>query len=208
MTTPITDNWIAEHEAICAKATEGPWGWSDFTVDQNKGGTTYTCYVHDSSDETEIAAFGLGSRMVRHGAEEDDPDWEAEVQARDNATFAASARTALPLALAELRRLREIVERLPTTADGVPIALGMNLWLEGGMLTSEGVGVLSITDPDHRHPDDYPVGERWCITVRDGCGDELTVWNGQCYSTREAALAARERGECINCKRPQTNCIC
>lgn len=110
MTTPITDNWIADQEAICEKATEGPWCWSDFTVDQNKGGTTYTCYVHDSGDETEIAAFGLGSRMVRHGAEEDDPDWEAEVQARDNATFAASARTALPLALAELRRLREICE--------------------------------------------------------------------------------------------------
>ncbi len=45
-------------------------------------------------------------------------------------------------ALAEIERLRAVVDRLPSTADGVPVTPGMTVYLDGGV---EGV-VLYVID--------------------------------------------------------------
>lgn len=78
---------------------------------------------------------------------------------------------------AENARLREIVEKLPKTMDGVPVFIGSEVWL-----------------PDEDHPlivghvsNSTPKG--WWYANRPR-RHGLDV--GMCYSTREAALATKE----------------
>ena len=67
----------------------------------------------------------------------------------------------------DLRAVLEVVKRLPRTADGVPIFTGMDLWF--------------WTDPQLSEP-----------TVTHGTAPGPCAPHG-CYSTREAALAAKEK---------------
>lgn len=84
---------------------------------------------------------------------------------------------------AENARLREIVERLPKTADGVPATPGTRLY-----------PMYPVYDDEHPDYDDAARLE-YCISdplsgefIREHDGLEIDT----CYSTREAAEAARE----------------
>jgi len=76
-----------------------------------------------------------------------------------------------------VERLRAIVEKLPKTADGVPVVPGMVIWPPEFIEDEQGATVK--------------------IIARDNLtGDMLEhgtslLWIGKCYSTREAAEAAR-----------------
>lgn len=70
----------------------------------------------------------------------------------------------------EIERLTAIVERLPTTADGVPITLGMPIFVVLSSCVLEETA-WSIRD------DFLNDGPRWAIA--------------ECYATREAAEKAR-----------------
>jgi len=97
----------------------------------------------------------------------------------------------------ENNRLRALVDRLPKTADGVPLVPGMTVFIP------------------HPHPSNLitereilaPYGTLACLTkepAHSGCCESTTHRQArECYSTREAAEAARtitgkgERG-CLN----------
>ncbi len=81
--------------------------------------------------------------------------------------------------------LKTIVDKLPKTADGVPVTIGMNCVVFDGLgysIARDDVGVLSIL----QHADQEAV----VVAVRSGGGDEWTVTASDIYSTREAASAA------------------
>jgi len=93
----------------------------------------------------------------------------------------------------EIDRLQAIVDRLPKTADGIPVTPGMKVWHcanrhygphAGKLFESEGI--------DARMPSPYCLGEH-CYS--DGCqGDDGggRTWRFEdCYSTRQAAEKAR-----------------
>lgn len=80
---------------------------------------------------------------------------------------------------AELERLRAVVDRLPKTADGVPVTPGMEVWkhLKNGKAVSLGT-IESIHHYD-------ATTSRW--PYRDQANPYELI-----YSTREAAEAAKE----------------
>ena len=77
----------------------------------------------------------------------------------------------------EIERLRAIVEKLPQTADGMPVVPGMKVYQEdpSGCLQSYDVGGNSA-----RTDDSIPTAA-------------YLVFNHRCYSSLEAAEAAREK---------------
>ena len=77
--------------------------------------------------------------------------------------------------LAEIERLRAIVDRLPTTADGVPVVPGMRLWTSYN--SGRDVSGFEVNSD----------GNLTCLHFRDG-GFDRCVWAH--YSSREAADAA------------------
>ena len=95
--------------------------------------------------------------------------------------------------LADYGRLKAIVERLPVTADGVPIVPPMTIYDRNG--DSFDVDWVSV-GTGHRSPDCYT--EEWMDhenlpdnlhrTAHDKANGQFRWWN--CYSTREAAEAA------------------
>ena len=82
--------------------------------------------------------------------------------------------------IAELRRLRKIESQLPKTADGV-------------VITDPSTGVFCIeghlTVAYSKNPG-WP--KRYCNTIKHTGGCVELEWS-ECYSTTEAAQAARER---------------
>ena len=80
-------------------------------------------------------------------------------------------------ALDERDRLQAIVDRLPKTADGVPVVPGMQIWPFFEIEDEQGAVVCLCAH-------DGPTGEMLVD------GDTMNV--GKCYSTRDAAVAARE----------------
>ena len=80
---------------------------------------------------------------------------------------------------AEIERLREIVDRLPKTADGVPVTPGMNLYAPN---VDYDFGALAIVSDSDRPQ----------IECRDVRGVEFGMCASLCYSTREAAEAEKE----------------
>lgn len=89
---------------------------------------------------------------------------------------------------------RRVLGTLPLTADGCVAAPKMNTWRRCADKSIVALGVLSIEINDSGHPSDIHESERWLVLVRDGDGDEYKVFLGDCYSTREAAEAASEKG--------------
>jgi hypothetical protein len=92
--TSLTDQVLLEDEKLCSKATDGPW--------------------HDDANEigdTELfgPVFILGDKGKIAVCGNIDEPWDG--------TFIARARTALPLYIAEVRRLREENELLCSTVD-------------------------------------------------------------------------------------------
>lgn len=82
-------------------------------------------------------------------------------------------------AIDEIERLQEIIGHLPKTADGVLIVPGISVWLKTGKnVTVDSVEVMLDT-----------IGWR-DITGRPYLGSE-------CYSTSEAAEAARKGPVCV-----------
>lgn len=84
---------------------------------------------------------------------------------------------------AEIERLHAIVDRLPKTADGVPIAPGDELWC----IDSEDGWEGAITVRDVECVGKYGE-ETSCWLIRSTGRNEL--WAEDCYSTREAAAEA------------------
>ena len=73
-------------------------------------------------------------------------------------------------------RYADLLERLPVTADGVPIVHGMTLWA----WTQEGTLLLDVE------------ADLGCFIGNGDSGRRITCHAERCYSTREAAEAARE----------------
>lgn len=86
-----------------------------------------------------------------------------------------------------------ILGRLPKTADGFQFGMSANVYIkiDGKAISA---GVLGIQSPDSGHEDDYEDGKRWLITLMDEDGEEWEVWDGDCYSTMEAAEKAIKKG--------------
>lgn len=78
-----------------------------------------------------------------------------------------------------IERLLAVVERLPRTADGVPVVPGMNLY---SRRVDYDFGCIAIrVEPESDE-----------IECRDVRGVEFDLPARECYSTRAAAEAARE----------------
>lgn len=95
-------------------------------------------------------------------------------------------------ALAEVERLRAIVDRLPKTADGVHVVPGDRVW-HPQMAGNWAFGLtVMANDEAGAEPD------MWCACVCTTIGPDNFVASVQdepvanCYSTPEAAKAARE----------------
>src|SRR5690554_6157274 len=85
--------------------------------------------------------------------------------------------------IAENTKLRAIVDKLPKTADGVPVVPGMALYPLHplpGVEDDHGIATIGVYDPATMEH------------LVHGYGEFRT---GACYSTREAAEAAKEMGE-------------
>ncbi len=104
---------------------------------------------------------------------------------------------------AELTRLREVVEKLPKTADGVPVVPGMYVWLSDGTGPGEIIDTSTYTKsatvndffkwPDYK-PDNTGCSQRPLSSL---------------YSTRAAAQSTAQKGESDGLKHsPGTKCHC
>lgn len=89
---------IAQLEALCQAASEGPWSW----IEPDRGELW--------SIEPDICKFGIEANYYPVAG---------EAPTEDDARFITEARTALPELLAEVRRLREEKSRLWAFVDEV-----------------------------------------------------------------------------------------
>jgi hypothetical protein len=112
----------------------------------------------------------MGGLMVPINEAPDHPD----------TSLIATYRTAAPDLAREVLRLSAIVERLPTTADGVPKLEGDIVYSPSGRRHRVRVDRHGGGDPIYYVPEAINVGGDW----RD-----LLV--SECYSTHQAAEAAR-----------------
>ena len=114
---------------------------------------------------------------------------EAEVERlkRLTATYVADAGANIDKLEAEVERLQAIVDKLPKTADGVPVVPGMNCYFRShplGMIHKD-AGIVSVG----RSRD----GESYEVFLRDDNGDEWwAILPEEVFSTREAAEEAGE----------------
>lgn len=104
---------------------------------------------------------------------------ESEGAAYDRVSIRDARKTILAL-VAEVERLRAIVERLPKTADGVTITPGMDVWRDD---SDAPVAVKMYGE----HQISYP---------------EPVYWLSGCYSTWEAACHARAVAESARKDKP------
>lgn len=79
--------------------------------------------------------------------------------------------------------------RMPMSGDGVWFGPGAHFWVfdEGAFVEC---GVLSISNPDDRHEEDYEPEKRWKVYVRDINGNDFKAWNGDLFTSKEACEAA------------------
>jgi hypothetical protein len=108
-------------------------------------------------------------------------------------SFATGVIRAITQLRAENAELRKIVDRLPATADGVPITPRSQCYFSSGVeaavLAVWFCGTLSLQSHD----------ERTGLPTNDWTLLSTTAERHNCYSTREAAEAAlAERGEGTN----------
>lgn len=154
-----TAEQIAELTRLHEAATPGPWdvAWHAQRKPIAKAAST----------EHEGKPFGLyGDAM-----EPVNTDVDLEL--------AAALRNSLPSILSDLSRLAEleaIVDKLPKTADGVPVMPGMTVFFTTGKGCSVNGIVQHVTSA--------------CCGNTSGAGLHWWRSTSDCYSTREAAEAA------------------
>jgi hypothetical protein len=136
-----------------------------------------------NSDDKRMARGGHGSHW--DGCEE--VHWDCRIkmlerqlaEAERRAVDAGKVRDELYQVQRKRAAAEAIVDRLPKTADGVPVVPGMELWHAGTSWSGKG---------------DYA----WCFYRRPSSGELEVVFTlcsvlvSQCYSTRAAAEAAKE----------------
>ena len=92
---------------------------------------------------------------------------------------------------AELTRLREVVEKLPKTADGVPVVPGATVYHCRDRLYPDGFYPILM-----RMSGPYCCGEScWDEGCQSDHASGRHVDYAQCFSTREAAQAAAAKGD-------------
>lgn len=122
---------------------------------------------------------------------------------RGDGAYIAALHNAYPQLAALIRQQQAVIDRLPKSADGVPLAPGMLVWeADGSNLTEadgtpyEGFKVLTVGR-------EYQcVRQRKQWVVLDGLGEVTT---DRFYSTREAAQqatrsAAEQAAKCPGCE--------
>ena len=102
----------------------------------------------------------------------------ADISSTNSEPTTADAYCIIHDLLTIVRQQREVVERLPVTADGVPCAGDMDLWAVG----TNGVIYEIKCNPYGLWVKDCPEDTEWDM-------------HEHCYSTREAALAERGEGD-------------
>ena len=111
------------------------------------------------------------------------PGWLAE-----HGEITDSLYDALPALAAEIERLRQIVSRLPVTADGVPITPGMEVWFRDekyinsgtvkyARIKRSGKAMVQFAKPYPRHP--YISGVSTSAMQADGCYSSSAALAGQ-----------------------------
>ena len=108
--------------------------------------------------------------------------YEVAIVALESLTADLAAMTA------DRDRLREVVEKLPVTGDGVVMIPGMEIWtvfetLPGSPIAKTTVGRLAMSDD----------GKVAAFDGYSDCMSDTELVSHAWYSTREAALAAREQ---------------
>lgn len=101
MSEPMTDAELGELQSLADAATPGPWEW-----------------IHKSNCEPEYGSLREpnGERIIDLRCNECDDSF---VDLAENRAFIAASRTAVPRLIAEVRRLRDTLERLrPWVEDG------------------------------------------------------------------------------------------
>jgi hypothetical protein len=151
----------------------------------------YDAGLHDhemtAKGLAKIAVELISARAERNAAySEVDGVLEELIKPTGNLIIACEGRFAsLAISVAKLTaerdRLAGVVAKLPVTVDGVPVVPGMTVWQidPSGFINSPG----SMTGPD-------PNPQPWSV-IWHGGGHILSM---PCYSTREAAEAARKGG--------------
>jgi len=150
----ITDDQLESLIRLEAKATKGPWNLATVSATVGKGFHVFVYVPHLG----EVCSCSPNSGLYSNRC------------GLDNLDFIAAIRNAAPSLLAELRASRELIAKLPRTADGKPIYPDMELWYWWTPQYSDG-------EPTLQHKP-APAGP---------CAPH------ECYSTREAALASKER---------------
>ena len=90
----------------------------------------------------------------------------------------------------EIRRLRAVVDKLPKTADGVPVGIGDTVYFD--LDTDE--HIRRFSDYGRRFSDYGPIVQVEIVPLMFNEVYGCVGWNVQdCYSTPEAATAAREQ---------------
>jgi hypothetical protein len=121
----------------------------------------------------EKAEEEIGKWIGRAQLEEQRAD-RAEAERDFHQSQATELQATVASQAAEIERLRAVVERLPKTADGVPYLPGSPLFLECSGIAVGGTGYMFTEKQD---PSNWSVCD--FRKIKD------------CYSTREAALAAK-----------------
>ena len=153
----MTDARLDDLDRLANGATAGPW-YADDGAAEGFDGSWDVCGP-DQCGIASITGTALVARYVR--------DKEA------NANFIAASRTAVPELVAEVRRLRAIVDKLPKTADGVPIVPGMEVYRRG-LRGAADLHTVFMVKACH-----------WVDDAMIHFGPRSPI-----YSTRDAALAA------------------
>lgn len=101
----LTNDQLGEWEAIASKATPGPWN-------------TSTCGGCGAIELNDANSFSLLSPHYIY-----DGDYEGSVNKETDADFIAMARTALPLLIAEVRRLQVDLAAMDKLMDRVELMM-------------------------------------------------------------------------------------
>ena len=103
MTTPLSDERLAEIRERCDKATQGPWELEIKGADAAPLVIVWARYPHRE---------GLHRHFITYTEYGEKPDPDVLQRNSDNYAFIAAARTDMPDLLAEVERLRALVPDL------------------------------------------------------------------------------------------------
>lgn len=166
----MTSAKIDELDAMRAKATAGEWHACE-------NGAIGGGHLHQEQDEESGQVYVVSCQHVIAGCD-----------GRDDREYIAALHNAYPQLAALIRQQQAVIDRLPKTADGVPITPGMLVWENDGSnqiaddgTPYEGFKVLTIGS-EHNYDRQR---KQW--VVLDGIGEVTT---DRFYSTREGAIEA------------------